>query len=279
MKFTKRFTEPFTMVSNELAQARGMSFECRGLILYLLSKPETWECQVSDIEREGGIGTVQRRRITKEAELAGWLYFEKSRNEKGQFNSSYVIQGRPLPENLRSKSWESNLDTLEATPSKPTSGNQGVDNPTSGDMGGLVRKESEIKELEKRESGERTHARAFEENPSDSFSDTEYRGLRPKPVAPILQPELSAIVKTLCRICQIYPDTMTPMQFNDCANTEQTLSNARHFKTKWLSDFREFWDSTRRPGTVLKPAYVLEHWGTFLQWLINVKGIDINEKS
>lgn len=93
----------FTTVTNSLAQDSRLSFEARGVLLYLLSKPDDWRVQFADIEREGNFGRDKRQRIF--AELEQTRYFERVdlRNEGGQFAYDYLVHEVPVtwpePEN------------------------------------------------------------------------------------------------------------------------------------------------------------------------------------
>jgi hypothetical protein len=94
----------FCSISNQLLQDSSISFECRGLIAYLLSKPDNWKCRVSDIEREGNIGRTERRRIMLEAERAGYLTYLKQRGVRGKFDDTYMVHEEPVPKAERTNS-------------------------------------------------------------------------------------------------------------------------------------------------------------------------------
>lgn len=83
---------PYIMVSRSMAQQRGLSFEARGVLLYLLSKPNDWQVQPKDIQAEGEIGRDVCSRILKELEDSGYLLVER---EIGKANE-YVVRERPF---------------------------------------------------------------------------------------------------------------------------------------------------------------------------------------
>lgn len=87
----------YTKVSNKLAQDRSLSFEARGVALYLLSKPDDWEIQFEDVEKEGGIGRDKRQRIFKELEDARYFERSESRNS-GQFGYDFILHEEAIPE-------------------------------------------------------------------------------------------------------------------------------------------------------------------------------------
>jgi hypothetical protein len=88
-------TKEFFSVSNKLAQDARLSFEARGVMLYLLSKPADWIVQFSDIEREGKFGREKRQKIFAELETAG--YFERlEKREEGKFKFDYIVHEKPI---------------------------------------------------------------------------------------------------------------------------------------------------------------------------------------
>lgn len=126
----------YSSISRKLLQDASLSFACKGMLAYLLSHADEWECRVSDIERQGNIGEHARRSLMKEAEKAGYLTFTRERNEKGQFTSAYTLHEIPVPESERTRSWENPLaaspDSDEPPPDDP-----GVDEPAVADGGDI----------------------------------------------------------------------------------------------------------------------------------------------
>lgn len=83
---------PYIMVSRSMAQQRDLSFEARGVLLYLLSKPNDWVVQPSDIQAEGDIGRDQCKRILDELEEYGYIQVDR---EPGKAND-YTVHERPF---------------------------------------------------------------------------------------------------------------------------------------------------------------------------------------
>lgn len=94
---------PYFMMSRETAQDANLSYEARGMLAYLLSKPGNWEVQVSDLILE-----AQGKKPTKAGrskvygilnELAEHKYIkkpQKSQNDKGHWVwSAYEVYERP----------------------------------------------------------------------------------------------------------------------------------------------------------------------------------------
>ena len=83
----------------DTAQDRELSWEARGLIAYVLSKPDNWEIQVKDLEQGCAKGRVYR--ILDELKKAGYLESRKRyKNKKGKWQyTPYILHERPLPQN------------------------------------------------------------------------------------------------------------------------------------------------------------------------------------
>lgn len=84
---------PFTSVPNALAQDKSLTYEARGLLLYLLSKPDDWVVRMHDLElgeRKGGREKV--RRIVAELLDAGYLERAVSRDEKGHVRTETLVR-------------------------------------------------------------------------------------------------------------------------------------------------------------------------------------------
>lgn len=77
--------EPYFVVSRTLAQDSRISFEVRGLLQYLLSKPSNWTVNVKDLCAEGGIGRGKAYRLLNEAIDAGYIVRVEHRSEDGKF--------------------------------------------------------------------------------------------------------------------------------------------------------------------------------------------------
>lgn len=97
--FRKKSTENFTTLTNKCIQDNSLSFEARGLLHYLLSKPDNWEVRKEDlIAQSPNGGDYVIRRILKELETAGYIYRKKMRNSDGTWAWVTLIFDRPLEE-------------------------------------------------------------------------------------------------------------------------------------------------------------------------------------
>lgn len=96
---TKDADHPYRIMSKALFEDSSLSFEAKGVLGYILVKPDDWEVSISDLMRVGSIGRDKAYKIIDE--LMGKGYCERVENRKGgKFASyTYLIHESPLPEN------------------------------------------------------------------------------------------------------------------------------------------------------------------------------------
>lgn len=82
---THNAANKFFLFSRTSAQNTKISLEARGALLYLLSKPDGWECAIKDLMREGNIGRDKAYRIVEELKSAGHIVQRAQRDESGKF--------------------------------------------------------------------------------------------------------------------------------------------------------------------------------------------------
>jgi hypothetical protein len=74
---------PYVVIQRSLAQDSRLSYAARGLLLYLLSKPDDWQAQMGDLQREGELGRHAMRTILHELEEHGYLVRTCTRGAAG----------------------------------------------------------------------------------------------------------------------------------------------------------------------------------------------------
>ena len=72
--------------SNEPFNDRRLSWEARGLMGYLLSKPDSWEVNMIDLSKNGPAGEHKLRRMLAELRSAGCMNRVRITLEKGKFD-------------------------------------------------------------------------------------------------------------------------------------------------------------------------------------------------
>lgn len=86
----------FTRISNAFLQDSRVSYETRGLLAELLSRPDDWHVTVVSIVKSGPAGRDKVYRMLKEAEKFGYAASARDRNGDGSFQKQqYVITDDP----------------------------------------------------------------------------------------------------------------------------------------------------------------------------------------
>lgn len=106
--FKHRPLQDFTIVSNSIAQSK-LSLAAKGLMLYFLSLPDTWEIVMPNVQKAAGIGRTALRTIFKELQESGHMRFVPTHWENGKMignrwfvyadpmeNPSLEVGGRPV---------------------------------------------------------------------------------------------------------------------------------------------------------------------------------------
>lgn len=75
----------YLAISRALTQDRRLSFEARGVLAYLLSKPSDWVVRIPDLQKEGSCGRDRIYRILKELRDAGYLHRDQEHQPNGAF--------------------------------------------------------------------------------------------------------------------------------------------------------------------------------------------------
>ena len=104
------YRSSYTSISNHLANDPNLSFEDRGLLLYLLSKPHDWSVAVKDLIRAGNVNEQTGRNFTgrdkvyeilKRLEQYGYVERTRVKAKDGRFQGfEYLVAGDAVPQGL-----------------------------------------------------------------------------------------------------------------------------------------------------------------------------------
>lgn len=111
---------PYFSLSRAVAQDETLSWEARGMLVYLLSKPDDWEVRPANLQQLCGRDKVYR--ILKELLSAGYLVYEHIRRDDGVFSEGeYRVYETPQPkENGKTDSPHTEKpDTVKPDTEKP----------------------------------------------------------------------------------------------------------------------------------------------------------------
>ena len=92
IRISKDKENPYVMVNKAWVNDISLSYKAKGVMLYLLSKPDDWQVYESDIVKHGVDGRDSVRSAIKELITCGYVKRTRSRDEKGKLGASeYVI--------------------------------------------------------------------------------------------------------------------------------------------------------------------------------------------
>jgi len=111
--FRSTHVRDYTVFSNNLIAEPSLSWRAKGILMYLLSKPQDWQTRIKDIQRHGKEGRDAVRKAIAELTDAGYINKQQCRDESGSFTGiEYLVFESPQTEN-------------------PYTGNPATGNPTS----------------------------------------------------------------------------------------------------------------------------------------------------
>lgn len=87
-----RHDNPYVMIERSTVQDERLSWEARGLLVYLLSLPPDWDIRVSHLQKQGDAGRDALRRILRELQGFGYVsgFGESERAGRGRFGQSEI---------------------------------------------------------------------------------------------------------------------------------------------------------------------------------------------
>jgi hypothetical protein len=87
----------FTVVHNEVIEDARLSWKARGLLVYLLSKPDHWRTTTAHLASQSAEGIHSVRTGLSELALYGYIKRLKKQNAQGQWSTHTVVFDRPQP--------------------------------------------------------------------------------------------------------------------------------------------------------------------------------------
>ena len=120
---------PYRIINRHAMEDDRLTFEARGVLAYILVKPDDWEIQINDLRRAGNAGRDKIYRILNELIAFGYITRHTNRKPNGTIGDTvYFVyenpqvvetgtQGEPLPaEPLPDKPDTAEPDTAEPLP-------------------------------------------------------------------------------------------------------------------------------------------------------------------
>ena len=98
--FRLKKSDNFVMIDRYLLEDERLTYEAKGLLASMLSKPNNWTFYFRHFTEKSPSGKDKVRRIFHELIQFGYLVKRELRNQKGRFNSTeYLVYESPLKEN------------------------------------------------------------------------------------------------------------------------------------------------------------------------------------
>lgn len=120
---TNKRENPYVMIDKYGLNDERLSWKAKGLLAYLLSKPDDWQVYERDIIKRSTDGRDAVRTALRELEACGYLSRRQIRSESGSFgHMEYVVYERPFIE-------ENTADGKSVHGSEPQTENPSTVNP------------------------------------------------------------------------------------------------------------------------------------------------------
>jgi len=95
-RMPKNAEHPYTKISNEVLHNNTLTLEAKGLLCYLLSKPDNWVVRINDLVRSHPEGKTKTQRIVRELEEKGYLIRELSHKDGKYYWHTMVYESPSL---------------------------------------------------------------------------------------------------------------------------------------------------------------------------------------
>ena len=88
----------FTILDARVIEDVRLTWAARGVLAYLLSRPDNWRVLIKDLQRRGDLGRDGIYSVLRELRGAGYVHFERIRDDYGRVREGcYVVTEEPSP--------------------------------------------------------------------------------------------------------------------------------------------------------------------------------------
>lgn len=94
---SERPASNFTIIGNETLNDERLSWKARGLLVYLLSKPDHWRTNIEYLASQSPDGIHSVRSGMKELEDVGYITRRKTQDRNGQWSTTTTVFDTPQP--------------------------------------------------------------------------------------------------------------------------------------------------------------------------------------
>lgn len=89
---------PYVIMDKRIFEDESLSWRAKGLLGYLLSRPDNWRIIVGDLIKRSTEGRDAVRATLRELSVSGYLCRERRHNADGLFEWVYIVYESPSPE-------------------------------------------------------------------------------------------------------------------------------------------------------------------------------------
>ena len=93
---SSRPRDNFTIISNDVINDQRLSFKARGLLIYLLSKPDAWRTTTAHLASVSPNGIDAVKTGMKELQQVGYIRRVKERHHDGTISTHTIVFDRPM---------------------------------------------------------------------------------------------------------------------------------------------------------------------------------------
>ena len=98
IRVQKNKENPYAMIDKRIFSNAELSWKAKGLLSYLLSRPDNWKIMITDLIKQSCDGEKAVYSGLKELIKAGYVIREGMRDDKGKFiRQEYQVFEEPLP--------------------------------------------------------------------------------------------------------------------------------------------------------------------------------------
>jgi len=87
--------QSFTVIQNRIIEDRTLSYKARGLLVFILSKPDHWRTNITHLAGQSPEGYYSVQTGMRELEAAGYITRTKKQNGAGQWSTVTTVYDTP----------------------------------------------------------------------------------------------------------------------------------------------------------------------------------------
>lgn len=85
----------FTVIQNRIIEDAQLTWKARGLLIFILSKPDHWRTNISHLSKCSADGYYSVQTGMTELEAAGYIKRHKAQNSAGQWSTYTTVYDTP----------------------------------------------------------------------------------------------------------------------------------------------------------------------------------------